>query len=62
LHDRHDARIRKIEPGERRQSRNRGADGQPDELVGTLLLLCSQAGDWITGQVIHVDGGWVLRP
>lgn len=36
--------------------------GTPDELVGTLLLLCSQAGDWITGQVMHVDGGWVLRP
>lgn len=36
--------------------------GQPDELVGTLLLLCSSAGDWITGQVFHVDGGWVLRP
>ena len=36
--------------------------GQPDELVGTLLLLCSSAGDWITGQVLHVDGGWVLRP
>jgi len=36
--------------------------GAPDELVGTLLLLCSAAGDWITGQVIHVDGGWVLRP
>ena len=36
--------------------------GQPDELVGTLLLLCSAAGDWITGQVFHVDGGWVLRP
>lgn len=36
--------------------------GTPDELVGTLLLLCSQAGDWITGQVINVDGGWVLRP
>jgi len=36
--------------------------GQPDELVGMLLLLCSQAGDWITGQVVHVDGGWVLRP
>jgi NAD(P)-dependent dehydrogenase (short-subunit alcohol dehydrogenase family) len=36
--------------------------GQPDELVGTLLLLCSAAGDWITGQVMHVDGGWVLRP
>jgi NAD(P)-dependent dehydrogenase (short-subunit alcohol dehydrogenase family) len=38
------------------------ARGEPDELVGTLLLLCSPAGDWITGQVIHVDGGWVLRP
>ena len=36
--------------------------GAPDELVGTLLLLCSQAGGWMTGQVIHVDGGWVLRP
>lgn len=38
------------------------AQGAPDELVGALLLLCSPAGDWITGQTIHVDGGWVLRP
>ena len=38
------------------------AQGAPDELVGTLLLLCSSAGDWITGQTINVDGGWVLRP
>ena len=36
--------------------------GAPDELVGTLMLLCSDAGAWITGQTIHVDGGWVLRP
>ena len=36
--------------------------GGPDELVGTLLLLCSEAGAWITGQTIHVDGGWILRP
>jgi NAD(P)-dependent dehydrogenase (short-subunit alcohol dehydrogenase family) len=36
--------------------------GEPDELVGALLLLCSSAGNWITGQTIHVDGGWVLRP
>jgi NAD(P)-dependent dehydrogenase (short-subunit alcohol dehydrogenase family) len=36
--------------------------GEPDELVGALLLLCSPAGSWIHGQVIHVDGGWVLRP
>lgn len=38
------------------------ASGAPDELVGALLLLCSPAGAWITGQTIHVDGGWVLRP
>jgi NAD(P)-dependent dehydrogenase (short-subunit alcohol dehydrogenase family) len=36
--------------------------GEPDELVGALLLLCSSAGDWITGQTLHVDGGWVIRP
>jgi NAD(P)-dependent dehydrogenase (short-subunit alcohol dehydrogenase family) len=36
--------------------------GQPDDLVGALLLLCSEAGGWITGQTLHVDGGWVLRP
>jgi len=36
--------------------------GEPDELVGTLLLLVSEAGAWITGQTIHIDGGWVMRP
>ena len=36
--------------------------GEPDELVGALLLLVSPAGGWISGQVLHVDGGWILRP
>jgi NAD(P)-dependent dehydrogenase (short-subunit alcohol dehydrogenase family) len=35
--------------------------GPPADLVGTLLLLCSRAGDWITGQTIAVDGGWTAR-
>ena len=35
--------------------------GPPEDLVGTLLLLCSKAGDWITGQTILVDGGWITR-
>jgi len=36
--------------------------GEPDELVGAAILLCSDAGAWITGQTIHIDGGWVMRP
>ena len=35
--------------------------GPPDDLIGTLLLLCSKAGSWINGQTISVDGGWVMR-
>jgi NAD(P)-dependent dehydrogenase (short-subunit alcohol dehydrogenase family) len=35
--------------------------GTPDDLVGALLLLCSPAGDWMTGQALNVDGGFVLR-
>jgi gluconate 5-dehydrogenase len=31
--------------------------GQPEELVGALLLLASRAGDFINGQIIFVDGG-----
>jgi NAD(P)-dependent dehydrogenase (short-subunit alcohol dehydrogenase family) len=36
-------------------------EGPPEDLVGTLLLLVSAAGGWITGQTISVDGGWVMR-
>ncbi|ABW12685.1 short-chain dehydrogenase/reductase SDR [Parafrankia sp. EAN1pec] len=35
--------------------------GPPEDLVGALLLLCSKAGDWITGQTMVVDGGWTKR-
>ncbi|MHC4167056.1 MAG: glucose 1-dehydrogenase [Planctomycetota bacterium] len=33
--------------------------GQPDDLVGTAVLLASKAGEFITGQIIYVDGGWL---
>lgn len=35
--------------------------GRSGELCGTLLLLASGAGSFITGQVIAVDGGWTAR-
>jgi NAD(P)-dependent dehydrogenase (short-subunit alcohol dehydrogenase family) len=35
--------------------------GQPDELVGPALLLCSDAGSFITGQTFVIDGGTVPR-
>lgn len=33
--------------------------GYPEELVGTLLLLASHAGSFITGQTMYVEGGWL---
>ena len=36
--------------------------GIPADLVGTCLFLLSDASAWITGQVINVDGGQIMRP
>jgi gluconate 5-dehydrogenase len=35
-----------------------GRWGEPEDLVGTAVLLASKAGDFITGQIFYVDGGW----
>jgi len=34
-----------------------GRHGQPDELVGAALYLASSASDFMTGQIVVVDGG-----
>lgn len=38
-----------------------GRWAQPRELVGPMLMLCSEAGSYVTGQTIFVDGGWLAR-
>ena len=38
-----------------------GRWGEPEELVGTALLLASDAGSYITGTAIVVDGGYLAR-
>jgi NAD(P)-dependent dehydrogenase (short-subunit alcohol dehydrogenase family) len=35
-----------------------GRLGTPDDLVGAALLLCSDAGRYISGADLFVDGGW----
>lgn len=36
--------------------------GTPADHVPTLLFLLSDAASWITGQVVNVDGGQIMRP
>ncbi|WP_054634552.1 SDR family oxidoreductase [Pantoea stewartii] len=33
--------------------------GRPDEVAGTAVFLASRASDYINGQMIYVDGGWL---
>ncbi len=38
-----------------------GRWADPKELVGPVLLLASEAGSYITGETLVVDGGWLAR-
>lgn len=36
-------------------------EGRPLDVVGAVLFLCSEFSDFITGQVLAVDGGWTMH-
>jgi len=38
-----------------------GKWGTPEDLMGTIVFLCSEASDYLNGTVITVDGGWMGR-
>jgi gluconate 5-dehydrogenase len=36
-----------------------GRWGKPEELAGTVVYLASDASNYVNGQIIYVDGGWL---
>ena len=38
-----------------------GRWGHPEDLIGTVIFLASDASSFVTGQDIYVDGGWVTK-
>ncbi|WP_329320888.1 SDR family oxidoreductase [Streptomyces sp. NBC_01262] len=56
---------RSIVPEEYRSSMVQGLAlkrmGTPEDMAGTVLFLLSDAASWLTGQVVSVDGGQVVR-
>lgn len=38
-----------------------GRWGEPNDIVGLAVFLCSDSSSYITGQDIYVDGGWLTK-
>ncbi len=38
-----------------------GRWGRPEDIAGAAVFLASKASDYVTGQILAVDGGWLAR-
>ncbi len=38
-----------------------GRNGELADLIGPALFLCSPASDYMTGQILYVDGGFTAK-
>ena len=36
--------------------------GKPDDIAGVVAMLCSEAGGYVSGATIDVNGGWYFGP
>jgi NAD(P)-dependent dehydrogenase (short-subunit alcohol dehydrogenase family) len=52
---------RKARTSSSRTSRRRAREETGDDLIGTVLRLCSDLSAFVTGQSINVDGGSTLH-
>ena len=35
-----------------------GRFGEPEEIANVVLFLCSDLASYVTGQTVHINGGW----
>ena len=38
-----------------------GRLGRPEDIANAILFLASAEADWITGEILYVDGGYLIR-
>lgn len=38
-----------------------GRIGRPEDIANAILFLASDEADWITGEILYVDGGYLIR-